>query len=165
MEILAFALPLGLLAVVVGAQLFTIFEPYLALNTEEGAELMAYHAQDLKLRLIAEWWTARLLNQHGGWFDERSNSAVVLKEELHRQLVRHRFLFGDDPSTMRWGPKRMHSLLAKALQKAGIEPVAPTKEHVLIVEARHVKDSSGQTVWRGRPAEYKSRFNDMYYEE
>jgi hypothetical protein len=165
MEVLAFAAPLTLLALVVGAQLFTVFEPFLALHTEEGAELLAYHARDLKLRLIAEYWAAKLLNQRGGWYDHSNNAAVALKQELHYYLVRHRFLYGDDPATMRWGPKRTHSLLTKALKKVGLDAVTPDREHVLFVEQRLVKDASGQTVWRGRPAEYKSRFNDMYYEE
>ncbi len=46
-------LPAIFTMIYLSAQLYSVFEPYLAVQTAEGRELMAYHASDFKLQRIA----------------------------------------------------------------------------------------------------------------
>lgn len=170
--------PAFLLLAVVAGHLLTIFEPYFALRTAEGIELMEYHYKDLKLRRIAEWWTAKLANQEGGWYDDSDEAARHLCAELHYSLVRHRFLFGDDPGKLRCGQNYLSSLLAKALHKLGWvkNPSAAgsskrgadgddgEEETVMLISPDRVEIAGGKVIWRGKPPEYRSRFCDMYHD-
>ena len=160
--------PAILLLVVVLGYLATVFEPYFAVTTKEGIELLRYHAQDVKLRLIAEYWAAQLFNHKDGYFDEEDQAAVRFSKQLHYLLVHHRFIFGDDPQTMRLGGRQSHRLLRTAMRLCGIDPDAAAAKRTqvigLVIKPNLVKALDGRDIWRGRPQEYKSRFNDMYYE-
>lgn len=160
--------PAILLLFVVLGYLATVFEPYFAVTTKEGIELLRYHAQDVKLRLIAEYWAAQLFDHKDGYFDEEDQAAVRFSKQLHYLLVHHRFIFGDDPKTMRLGGRQSHRLLRTAMRLCGIDPDAAATKRTqvigLVIKPNLVKALDGRDIWRGRPQEYKSRFNDMYYE-
>ncbi|MDR3616501.1 MAG: hypothetical protein P4L53_23275 [Candidatus Obscuribacterales bacterium] len=162
MDSIAFWGPPFLLLVVVSGYLATVFEPYWAYHSKGGLELKEYHAQDLKLRLIAQWWAAKLAGHKGGYYDEDDENARLLCAELHDSLVRHRFIFGDDPTKLQL---KKSTVLSRALKRAGWRiDVDQAADHYLIISPNLVKSTNGQVIWRGKPPEYKSRFNDMYYE-
>jgi hypothetical protein len=108
--------------------------------------------------------------QSGGWYDDSDVLARRLSKELHYELIRHRFLFGDDPSKIRCGPGYLSSILSNALRKLGTEgslrmstmPEIP--EAVMLIASNRVQIVGDKVIWRGQPAEYKSRFCDMYYD-
>jgi hypothetical protein len=162
MDIVAFLGPPVLLLFVVSGYLATVFEPYWAYNSKGGLKLKQYHAQDLKLRLIAQWWAAKLAGHKGGYYDEDDEKARLLCAELHDSLVRHRFIFGDDPTKLQI---KKSTVLSRALKRAGwrVDARRAGDAH-LIISPNLVKSADGQVIWRGKPPEYKSRFNDMYYE-
>jgi hypothetical protein len=164
-EELAILLPIALLALVVGGYLLTVFEPYYALRTSEGAELLEYHRQDPKLRAIAAWWAQRLVDPGSRWLDESNASVVRVRNSVLEALVRHRFLTGDDPSKLRYGAK-VSPVLQRAFAECGLVPPASavTPRVEMQISAREVRVMNGELVWRGRPAEYKSRFCDFYPE-
>jgi hypothetical protein len=161
-EMLAISFPAALLLLVVSGYLVTVFEPYFAQKSAEGLELKQYHAQDLKLKLIAQFWAAYLSNERDGWYDASIPSERRLFEELHDALVRHRFLFGDDPGTLRYEQSRLSRLLRRAIRRANWSG-GSLDSQVMTIRANVVKVNGGRVIWRGRPQEYKSRFNDMYY--
>ena len=175
MQIVSFGGPPLLLLVIVTGYLATVFEPYFAWHSKGGAELREYHAQDLKLRLIAQWWAARLTNQEGALherYDETNEAVRRLCSELHDSLVRHRFITGDDPRMLYPGDS---SVVGRARKRAGFSTSSPTgakavdvnfvdETAVMLISPTLVKIVSGQIIWRGKPPEYKSRFNDFYSE-
>lgn len=160
--------PALLLLVVVLGYLATVFEPYFAVTTKEGIELMRYHAKDEKLRLIAEYWAAQLHDHKDGNYDNEDKSAVRFCKQLHYLLVHHRFIFGDDPKTMRLGGQQSHRLLRTAMRLCHMDTDAEAAKRPqpigINIKPDLVKTLDNREIWRGRPQEYKSRFNDMYYE-
>ncbi len=162
-EALSISLVVMLYLLVVGGYLLTVFEPYLSQNSAEAEELKQYFAQDLKLHIVARWWAAKLGNSRDGWYDETNNQQKQLYCELHAALVRHRFLTGDDPRKLRFAASRRSSIIRRALRRS--ECLAPDVNPVtMLVCPNTVKLSDGTVLWRGRPQEYRSRFNDMYAE-
>lgn len=162
---LAIILPSALLLLVVLGYLATVFEPYYAVNTEEGRELLRYHSNDPKLQKISLFWTIRLMGLPEGSFSLSSNKAASkFYDQVHYLLVHHRFIFGDDPKIMRFGGNKIHRLLRIAINLTKIQPVVPVEEIGLTIGPCEVKSFAGEVVWKGYPQEYKSRFNDMYYE-
>ncbi len=83
-ELLPFAAPLLLLLVLAGYY-WTVFEPYFAHRSPEGAELMAYHAKDRKLQIIAEYWAAKLSDPPTRWYEPEDESIVSLPETTPQQ--------------------------------------------------------------------------------
>ncbi len=162
-ETLAICLPAALLLLVASGYLVTVFEPYFAQKSAEGLELKQYHAKDLKLKLIAQFWAAFLSNESDGWYDASIESERRLFEELHAALVRHRFLRGDDPKTLRYESSRASPVLQRAIRRANWNGGALNKQ-VMTIHPNLVKMDDGRVIWRGKPQEYKSRFNDMYVE-
>lgn len=162
-EELAILLPTILLVLVVGGYLLTVFEPYYALRTSEGAELLDYHRQDPKLDAIAGWWAQRLVDPGSRWLDEGNAAVVSLRNSVKEALVRHRFLTGDDPSYLRCG-SRISPVLQRAFEASGFLVPTATSALEMKISAREVRIKGGELVWRGRPAEYKSRFCDFYPE-
>jgi len=160
--------PALLLLVIVLGYLATVFEPYWAVTTKEGIELLRYHAKDEKLRLIAEYWAAQLRNHKDGYYDDQDADAVRFSKQLHYLLVHHRFIFGDDPQHMRLGGRQSHRLLRTAMRLCNIDAEAEADKRPqvigLVIKPNLVKTLDERDIWRGRPQEYKSRFNDMYYE-
>jgi len=165
-EILPLTLSFLLLLLVTTVQLYATFEPYLAYRkkTAEALELIVYHSQDKKLHLIAEWWSAKLSTPASIWYDDENDDARVLKNAIHEGLVRHRFLFGDDPAKLEYGT-RVSPLLTRALMQAQAPmPTAAKVNRVMSVKPNVVTVDGNNTIWRGRPPEYKSRFCDFYPE-
>lgn len=160
---LAIILPSLLLLVVALGYLATVFEPYWAVNTEEGRELLRYHSGDPKLRHIVTYWTVQLLDLPEGRFNN-SKEARSLFNQLHYLLVHHRFIFGDDPRLMRFGGGHQHRLLRRALALTNLNPVSRVETIGLVIKPDSVTSLTGEVIWAGQPQEYKSRFNDMYYE-
>jgi hypothetical protein len=160
-ESLAICFPAAILLLVVSGYLVTVFEPYFAQKSAEGLELKQYHAQDLKLKLIAQFWAAKLTNEPDGWYDASNESARRLFEELHEALVRHRFLFGDDPKKLRYEPSRSSPLLQRAIKRANWNGRAVDSQ-VMTIYPNLVMVDGERVIWRGRPQAYKSRFKDMY---
>jgi hypothetical protein len=157
----AIALPTLLLIVVVAGYWWTVFEPYFAINSDEGRELMQYHAADPKLLQTARWWAATLTDPAQSMFDDESTMAGRLRQALLFELARHRFLTGDDPSRLCCGPV-CSRLLRRAKARAGLGCADPKSQLLLLVTPRLVKVSDGTVVWRGLPQRYRSRFKDKY---
>lgn len=158
---LAILLPVTLFFLVIGGYLLTVFEPYFAQRTAEAEELKLYYAQDLKLHLIARWWAAKLGNSSDGWYDATNTQQEQLYCDLHAALLRHRFLTGDDPRKLRCTKGRLSSLLRRAQRQSGCTSLVEGSA-TMLVYPNVVKLSDGAVIWRGRPQEYRSRFNDMY---
>jgi len=161
-ELLPFAAPLLLLLVLAGYY-WTVFEPYFAHRTLEGKELMAYHARDRKLQIIAEYWAARLSDPPTRWYEPENEKARVLYEKLLYQLTRHRLINGDDPTTIVFGAKAS-PMLRRALKQVDRKAPQSSIEHKMLIHPNKVSMADGSVLWRGRPMEYKSRFNDFYPE-
>ncbi len=164
--LLSLILSSSLLLLVVTAQLYTVFEPYIAYRrrTADAVELIMYHSQDKKLHIIAEWWAARLSTPATAWYEEENDDARALKESILEGLVRHRFLFGDDPVKLEYGT-RVSPLLTRALmQVQAAMPELAKVNRVMSVKPNVVTVDGNICIWRGRPREYKSRFCDFYPE-
>lgn len=162
-ETLAFSLPVFMLTLVVAGYMLTVFEPYFALNTAEGKELLDYHRKDPKLRFIAEWWARALVDPTSRWFDADNPAVYSVYERVFEALVRHRFLCGDDPSKLRYGSS-LSPILARAIRNSGVALPAGLPAVQMNISQREVRIDGGSIVWRGRPADYKSRFCDFYPE-
>lgn len=162
---LAIFLPSTLLFAVVAGYLLTVFEPYFAYanRSDEAVELINYHSSDRKLHLIAESWSANLSNPPLRWYQEDHESARLLKEKIIEALVRHRFIFGDDPRKLEHG-KSISPVLRRALTLAGQEIPEAEQVRKMLIAPNIVKMTDGAVIWRGRPLEYKTRFCDFYPE-
>ena len=163
-ETLAIFSACTLLMVVVSGYLLTVFEPYYAYKrkSDDAVKLIDYHATDHKLHLIAETWAAKLSNPPTRWYEDENERSRVLKESLMEALVRHRFLFGDDPKKIEFGPN-VSPIIKRALVKTGFQP-GSEDTGTMLVSPSLVKMDDGTVIWRGRPMEYKSRFCDFYPE-
>lgn len=166
LDIVPYTLSFLLLAFVVSLQMFAIFEPYLAYRkkTAEALDLIIYHSQDKKLHLIAEWWAAKLSTPASIFYNAENEDSRVLRDAILEGLVRHRFLFGDDPRKLEYGA-RVSLLLHRALlQVQAPIPELAQVNRVMSVLPNVVTVDGKDVIWRGRPREYKSRFCDFYPE-
>ncbi len=163
-ETLAILLSCALLIAVVSGYLLTVFEPYYAYKhkSADAVELIEHHATDHKLHLIAETWAAKLSDPPTRWYQEENARSRALKEKLMEALVRHRFIFGDDPKKIEFGPN-VSPIIKRALVNAGFQP-GSNENRTMLVSPNLVKMDDGTVIWRGRPMEYKSRFCDFYPE-
>src|SRR5277367_2011587 len=126
----AIALPTLLLTLVVSGYMCTVFEPYFAVNSDEGRELMRYHAADPKLLQTARWLAATLTDSTQTMFDDESTVAGRLRQSLLFELARHRFITGDDPRRLCCGPV-CSSLLRRAKARAELHRPDPSTHLVL----------------------------------
>ena len=156
---ISFCSALGCLVLI--ASLYPIFEPYIAWNNKAHSALKQYYREDLKLRLIAEWWAAKLSNQR--WYDDTDDAMKTLCLAISDELVRHRFLTNDYPRQLRGGDKKHSKILRRAIQLTKFKVLSKV-ESVMNILPNKVSILDGQVIWRGKPQPYKSRFNDFYSE-
>ncbi len=159
-QTLSLVAPFCLLFVVVAGYLVTVFEPYFAHRSQEGQELISYHAGDLKLKLIARWWAAKLLSHPGGRYEAEHENALF--EGLHKALVRHRFIYGDDPGRLRYRLNGTSLLLSRVLRTLPQVPANRDIQVVMEIIPNRVEIKGERVIWEGMAPEYRSRFCDMY---
>lgn len=161
---LPYVLPVIFLVLLTGGFLVVYIEPYFAVTTKEGINLLRYFASDPKLGAIAEFWSAHLFCLPDGRFDSSHASALVYKNNLHYLLMYNRFITGDEPGIMRFGGRKTHRMLRRAFSNTGLVPDASAQHAGIKIKPNRVETLSGQVIWAGQPQAYKSRFKDMYVE-
>lgn len=162
--VLPFVLPVIFLFLLTGGFLVVYIEPYFAVTTKEGINLLRYFAGDPKLGAIAEFWAAQLFCLPEGRFDSAHAKALAYKQNLHYLLMHNRFITGDEPDIMRFGGRKTHRILRRAFSNTGLEPDASVQHTGIKIKPNRVETLSGQVIWTGQPQAYRSRFKDMYAE-